>query len=160
MVNKLKEMRTENNLTQKQVSELVKMPLRTYIRYENEDKYIGSLKYEKLLDILEEKFQITEEKGILNIDNIKSIVTSVLSKYGDEVSFCYLFGSYAKGKQTEISDIDLCISGNVTGLAVFGLVEKLRVGLKKKIDLLRLSEIHNNEELLKEIMRDGIKIYG
>ena len=158
MVNKLKEMRTENNLTQKQVSELVKMPLRTYIRYENEDKYIGSLKYEKLLDILEEKFQITEEKGIQSIETIIEVVNDIFKEY--DIDFCYLFGSYAKGKQTEISDIDLCISGNVTGLAVFGLVEKLRVGLKKKIDLLRLSEIHNNEELLKEIMRDGIKIYG
>ena len=158
MVNKLKEMRTENNLTQKQVSELVKMPLRTYIRYENEDKYIGSLKYEKLLDILEEKFQITEEKGIQRIETIIEVVNDIFKEY--DIDFCYLFGSYAKGKQTEISDIDLCISGNVTGLAVFGLVEKLRVGLKKKVDLLRLSEIHNNEELLKEIMRDGIKIYG
>lgn len=158
MVNKLKEMRTENNLTQKQVSELVKMPLRTYIRYENEDKYIGSLKYEKLLDILEEKFQITEEKGIQKIETIIEVVNDIFKEY--DIDFCYLFGSYAKGKQTEISDIDLCISGNVTGLAIFGLVEKLRVGLKKKIDLLRLSEIHNNEELLKEIMRDGIKIYG
>ena len=158
MVKKLKEMRTENNLTQKQVSELVKMPLRTYIRYENEDKYIGSLKYEKLLDILEEKFQITEEKGIQRIETIIEVVNDIFKEY--DIDFCYLFGSYAKGKQTEISDIDLCISGNVTGLAIFGLVEKLRVGLKKKIDLLRLSEIHNNEELLKEIMRDGIKIYG
>ena len=151
-------MRTENNLTQKQVSELVKMPLRTYIRYENEDKYIGSLKYEKLLDILEEKFQITEEKGIQRIETIIEVVNDIFKEY--DIDFCYLFGSYAKGKQTEISDIDLCISGNITGLAIFGLVEKLRVGLKKKIDLLRLSEIHNNEELLKEIMRDGIKIYG
>ena len=158
MVNKLKEMRTENNLTQKQVSELVKMPLRTYIRYENEDKYIGSLKYEKLLDILEEKFQITEEKGIQRIETIIEVVNDIFKEY--DIDFCYLFGSYAKGKQTEISDIDLCISGNVTGLAVFGLVEKLRLGLKKKVDLLRLSEIHNNENLLKEIMKDGIKIYG
>jgi predicted nucleotidyltransferase len=134
------------------------MPLRTYIRYENEDKYIGSLKYEKLLDILEEKFQITEEKGIQKIETIIEVVNDIFKEY--DIDFCYLFGSYAKGKQTEISDIDLCISGNVTGLAIFGLVEKLRVGLKKKIDLLRLSEIHNNEELLKEIMRDGIKIYG
>ena len=148
----------ENNITQKQASELVKMPLRTYIRYENEDKYIGSLKYEKLLDMLEEKFQITEEKGIQRIETIIEVVNDIFKEY--DIDFCYLFGSYAKGKQTEISDIDLCISGNVTGLAIFGLVEKLRLGLKKKIDLLRLSEIHNNEELLKEIMRDGIKIYG
>ena len=98
MVNKLKEMRTENNLTQKQVSELVKMPLRTYIRYENEDKYIGSLKYEKLLDILEEKFQITEEKCIQRIETIIEVVNDIFKEY--DIDFCYLFGSYAKGFET------------------------------------------------------------
>ena len=43
-------MRIDNNLTQKQVSEIVKMPLRTYIRYENDEKYVGTLKYEKMID--------------------------------------------------------------------------------------------------------------
>lgn len=157
-MNKLKKMRMENKITQKQASELVNVPLRTYARYENDDKYIGSLKYEKMVDILADTFEITEDKGIQKIDTIINIVNEVFKEYN--VDFCYLFGSYAKGKQTETSDIDLCISGEITGLAVFGLVEKLRLGLKKKVDLLRLSEIHNNENLLKEIMKDGIKIYG
>lgn len=151
-------MRIDNNLTQKHVSEIVKMPLRTYIRYENDEKYVGTLKYEKMIDILNNEFLITEEKGIQKIETIIEVTNNIFKEY--EIDFCYLFGSYAKGKQTEASDIDLCISGKITGLAVFGLVEKLRVGLKKKVDLLRLSEIHNNENLLKEIMRDGIKIYG
>ena len=84
----------------------------------------------------------------------------MLSAYKEEVVFCYLFGSYAKGYATDTSDIDLCVSTSLTGLAFVGLIEELRKVLNKKIDLLRLSDLTNNEVLIQEIMKDGIKIYG
>jgi predicted nucleotidyltransferase len=101
---------------------------------------------------------IDEENGILSIDDIKSITANVLNKYN--VNFCYLFGSYAKNKATETSDIDLLIDIDITGLDFFGLVEELRIELCKKIDLLKINQLLNNEELLKEILKSGIKIYG
>lgn len=82
----------------------------------------------------------------------------VFSSY--EVNFCYLFGSYAKGKANETSDIDLLISSNVTGVKFFGLIEELREQLKKKVDLLDILQLNNNQTLLQEILKDGIKIYG
>lgn len=101
---------------------------------------------------------IDEEHGIITIKQIKDVCSRVLKNY--EVDFCYLFGSYAKGKAKETSDVDLLISVNVTGIKFFGLVEELRESLKKKVDLLDLNQLNNNEALVKEILKDGIKIYG
>ena len=39
------------------------------------------------------------------INNIKSYLDS----YGDKIPFAFLFGSWAKGKQTPLSDIDIAI---------------------------------------------------
>ncbi len=48
------------------------------------------------------------------------------------INFCYLFGSYAKGKETPASDIDLLISANVKVLKFYVLVEELRLTFRKK----------------------------
>ena len=42
----------------------------------------------------------------------------------------------------------------------YELVEVLRESLKKKVDLLDETQLDNNSVLVKEILRDGIKIYG
>ena len=77
-----------------------------------------------------------------------------------DIEYCYLFGSYAKGNASNISDVDLFVSTSVTGLRYFGLVEQLRERLKKKVDLLNFNQIKDNTEVLNEILKDGIKIYG
>ncbi len=76
------------------------------------------------------------------------------------MDYCYLFGSYAKGKATENSDVDLLISTSISGLAFYGLIEDLREALKKKVELLRKEELANNSQLIDEILKDGIKVYG
>ncbi len=84
--------------------------------------------------------------------------SKVFERY--EVSFCYLFGSYAKGKATSVSDVDLLISTNVKGLKFYGLVEEIRTALHKKVDVLDVNQLKDNIELTEEILKDGIKIYG
>ena len=91
---------------------------------------------------------------------IKEITSKVFSNYKDEISFCYLFGSYANGYANETSDVDLCISTSLSGLAFVGLIEELRENLKKKVDLLDVAQLNNNPKLMQEILRDGVKIYG
>ena len=113
-----------------------------------------------MLEMLKQKYDITEDKGVLTIKQIQVVINDVFKDYDDKIDFCYLFGSYAKGYATETSDIDLCISTSTSGLTFVGLVEKLRSALCKKVDLIRLSDLSNNEELLKEIMKDGVRIYG
>ena len=92
------------------------------------------------------------------MEQIKEVCVDVFSDY--EVEFCYLFGSYAKSKANETSDVDLLIQTNVAGIKFFGLVEELREKLKKKVDLIDTRQLNNNQVLLHEILKDGIKIYG
>lgn len=157
MYTDLKQVREELKMTQNEASEFLGVSRRSYQSYENEEKYKQTIKYnymlEKLLNLLED-----ENKGILSVDEIKNKCESVFSKY--DVTYCYLFGSYAKGKAGEDSDIDLLISTSLTGLKFFGLVEELRENLHKKVDVLDLNQLKDNMDLLNEILKDGIKIYG
>lgn len=156
----LKEFRKKIGITLKEAAGVCNVPLRTYTRYENDNNYGNDLKRNQMLLSLKERYEITEEKGLLTIEVIKEEVSKVFSKYDDKIIFCYLFGSYAKGYAKEDSDVDLCISTKLSGLSFVGLIEELRCALNKKVDLLRLSDLKDNEELLNEIMKEGIKIYG
>ena len=156
----LKEFRENIGISSLEASNACGMPLRTYQRYEQNESYGNKLKRKAIFDILNDKYEITEEKGILKLENIQNIVNEILDKYKDDVMFCYLFGSYAKGYANEKSDIDLCIATSLTGLKFVGLSGELREALNKNIDLLRLSDIQSNLDLLNEVMKDGIKIYG
>lgn len=154
----LKEIRKLNNLTQEKFANYLGLPLRTYKRYESNEEEIPSIKYEYIKGKIDKLSFIDEEHGILSIDTIKETCSRVFSKY--QVEYCYLFGSYAKGKATPLSDVDLFVSTKETGLNYFGLIEELRVELKKKVDLLNQDQIRNNFELTNEILLDGVKIYG
>ena len=157
-MNDLKSIRTAKHLTQKEAASLIGVSLRSYISYESDPEKEESLKYRFLLQELERINPIDEEHGVLPITDIKKIVSSILSEY--DVEYCYLFGSYAKGKATGTSDVDLLISTKITDLKFYGLVEQLREGLHKKIDLLDVRQLTTNSELLNEVLRDGVKIYG
>ena len=154
----LKELRIEKGLTQSQCANFLGIPLRTYTRYENDENKKNYIKYQYMMDKLSEYGFIDEEHGVLTLDQIKNTCINVFKNY--EVDFCYLFGSYSKCKANEKSDVDLLISTNLTGIKFFGLVEELRENLKKKVDLVDIHQLNNNEALIKEILKDGIKIYG
>ena len=154
----LKSRRIEKNLTQQEASRLIGVSLRSYISYENDETKEGTPKYRFLLFELEKINPLDEEHGLLNLETIKTACSQVFAEY--PVEFCYLFGSYAKGKASESSDVDLLISTDVTGLRFFGLAEKLRETLHKKVDLLEVKQLINNEELLREILKEGVRIYG
>ena len=153
------EIRKEYGLSQQTAANIAQIPLRSYIRYETNNEYGSVLKRKAIIEAINNKCEITEEKGVLSLHQIIKGVENVISKdYKKSVSFCYLFGSYTKGYATEKSDVDLCISTKLTGFDYVGLAEDLRLELHKKIDLIRLSSASN--DLIAEIMKDGIKIYG
>ncbi len=154
----LRELRKNKGITQKEAANFVEVPLRTYTNYENDPSKQTSIKYKYMMDKLYTYGYVDEENGILTLNEIRENCNSVLSQY--PVEYCYLFGSYAKGKATPSSDVDLLISTTVTGLQFFGLMEELREKLKKKVDVLDQKQIANNFELTNEILKDGIKIYG
>ena len=153
----LKELRLSKNLTQKEASAILGVSLRSYKEYENSEKKVGTLKYKSIINELEKYIIIDEEHGILTLDEIKEGCKNVFEEY--DVKRCFLFGSYAKGKATPKSDVDLLISTDITGLKFYGLVERLREQLCKKIDLLDTRQLVENKDLIEEILKDGIKIY-
>lgn len=101
--------------------------------------------------------QLDETHGILSVDDIRNVCGRVFLKY--DIEYCYLFGSHAKGKAVETSDVNLLVSGSVTGLKFYELAEKLREELHKQVDLLDRKQLVNNEALLDEVLKDGVKIY-
>ncbi len=157
-MSELKKLRVSKNLTQQQVADMFGVSLRSYKSYENDESKKDTIKYNYFVEQLNLVNPVDEEHGILEIQNIIDECGSVFENY--DVEFCYLFGSYAKGRATETSDVDLLICTDERGLKFFGLVEDLRNALNKKIDALDIKQLNNNPELLREILRDGIKIYG
>ena len=145
-------------MTQQEVADFVGISLRSYKSYENDVEKQGTIKYNYIVEQLSKINYIDEETGILEPKDIKRKCAKVFENH--EVNFCYLFGSYAKGKATPVSDVDLLISANVKGLKFYGLVEEIRTALHKKVDVLDMNQLKDNIELTEEILKDGIKIYG
>ena len=154
----LKELRKKKKLTQAACAKYLGIPLRTYQNYETDVSKIGSIKYNFMVQKLEEYGFVDETHGILTVDEIKNICSPIFENYN--IDYCYLFGSYAKGKATEVSDVDLLISTSITGMQFYDLVENIREALHKKVDVLNREQLNANPELIDEILKDGIKIYG
>ena len=154
----LKSLRLKSKMTQKEAARRIGVSLRSYVSYENETSLAGTPKYRFLLAEMNEITRLDEEHGILTVDEIQEACGTVLKDY--PVQYCYLFGSYAKGKASASSDVDLLISSGTTGLRFFELTEKLREALHKKIDLLDTQQLSGNAELLNEVLKDGIKIFS
>jgi len=153
----IKTLRQQLGLTQSEASSIVDIPLRTYKEYENNPAKVGTIKYDYILRILQDKALVDEDHGILTFEKIQTICASIFKD--KDVDCCILFGSYARGKATEKSDIDLLISTNITGLKYYGLVEELREKLHKRIDALDIRQLEENMELLNNILKEGIRIY-
>lgn len=153
------ETRKEFGLSQQAAANIAHIPLRSYVRYEGDNEYGSVLKRKAIIEAIVNECEITEEKGTLSLNQIiKGVNNVITSKYQSSVSLCYLFGSYAKGYATEKSDVDLCVATTLTGLKYVGLIEALRQELHKNLDLINLKNADN--DLIYEIMKDGIKIYG
>ena len=157
----LLDLRIEYGLSQIEAARIAGVPVRTYRRYETDESYGSQVKRTAFMTVLNNYCEITEEKGTLTVEQIKNKVTALFdNEYENQIDFCYLFGSYAKGSPKGNSDIDLYISSKLQGLRFVGLTEKLRQLLHKNVDLIRSSELENNIELVNEILKSGIKIYG
>ena len=152
----LKELRKHKELNQKEAARIANVSLRTYIYYEKDRNKIGTNTYKYIFDSLNKYHYIDEETGILDIGRIIKIVVPILNKHN--ITYCYLFGSYAKGNPRENSDIDLLVDTDITGLDFFGLIEELRIALNKKVDLLRLKDIKPDNPISLDILKYGKRI--
>ena len=153
----LREIRQQAHLTQAQAAEKLGVSLRSYKSYETDYSKTDTLKYQYMTERLRRETLVDESHGLLSIKDIKAVCNEVFPQY--PVTWCYLFGSYAKGTATEQSDVDLAVSEGVEGLRFYGMVEALRNSLRKNVDVLTTEQLSGNPKLLNEIMQDGIKIY-
>ena len=153
----LKQLRLSKKLTQQEACDILGVSLRSYKEYENNEKKAGTFKYRSMISELEKYVVLDEEHGILTLDEIKDGCKAVLDEY--DVKYCVLFGSYAKGKATQTSDVDLLVSTDIVGLKFFGIAERLREKLHKKVDLLDLRQLADNQALIDEILKDGVRVY-
>ena len=155
----LKELRAEYGVSQQRAASAAGMPLRTYIRYEMNENYGDPLKRRMMMELIKEKCQINETQGVLPVKTIIEKTASIINAhFTKSVEFCYLFGSYAKGYALPVSDINLLISTSLADDEIKDLEKRLYDSLHKNISLMSIEEASGKVELLKEVLKIGIRI--
>lgn len=148
----LRRLREELHLTLEDAAKICGVSRDTYEYYEDHE-YVDE-KYEKIFDMLK-----ASDKKILNVRQIKKVTKPIFMKHS-AVSAAYLFGSYSRGEATTESDVDLVIVlKEAMGLEFAGLACELEDVLGKDVDLVTPYQLTDNEEFLKRVLNDAIKIY-
>ena len=95
---------------------------------------------------------------VYTLDEIKSIATPIAQGYG--IAALYLFGSYARGEATAVSDLDFRIDRGqvIDPLALGGLYSDLEDGFQKKLDVLTTQML--SAKFLDLIRPEEVLIYG
>ncbi len=76
----------------------------------------------------------------------------------NDISYCALFGSFARGEADETSDIDLLVRfSKPIGWKFYGIAEDLEDALGKKVDL--ATERMLNKYIRESVLRDLKVIY-
>lgn len=95
---------------------------------------------------------------IYDIIEIKNRLFPVFQAGG--VKSAFLFGSYATGKATAQSDVDILVDSGLRGLDFVGLIEYVHEALGKNVDLIDVYYMEKNSRIEQEIHQNGICIYG
>lgn len=87
---------------------------------------------------------------------LRKYMTENAHKYG--ILRMGIFGSVARGEQTEYSDVDVCIEGHLHGFfALAGIKQELEELLGCKVDIVRLRD--KMDVFLRErIQKEGIYV--
>ena len=94
------------------------------------------------------------------IDNVKQYIMIILKDFG--VKKAYLFGSFAKGKEKEESDIDVALV--LDNMPDFFYTQKQLMKLRRKIDLriephpIKEQDFNSLNPFAYEIEKTGIEI--
>ena len=158
-MNELRNKRKDLEITQLQAANACGVSLRTYQTYEETDNLNAT--YDELLRKLNEMGILDGNNHIASVRGIKNACRQLFPKEYPEIKCAYLYGSYARGEATGKSDIDiLVVLDKPMGLKYFAIAEDLKNILHKEIDLQSYEQLVNNAPMLKDILVEGIKIYG
>ena len=158
-MNNLRKKRKQLDITQLQAANACGVSLRTYQTYEETE--INNKTYEELINKLDEMGILDGINHIASIRHIKQVCRELLPQKYPEVKCAFLYGSYARGEATGKSDIDiLVVLEKPMGLRFYGIAADLSKELHKEIDLQSYEQLVNNAPMIKDILVEGIKIYG
>ncbi len=89
---------------------------------------------------------------------VQDAIKALLRRYGAESAV--LFGSYARGEQTDTSDIDVIVFGgrNFKKSNIFAFAEELRQMTGKDVDAFEICEVDPQTPFYQSVMEEGIKI--
>ena len=112
-----------------------------------------------VVELIKEKCQINETQGVIPVKTIIEKTASIINEYFPKsVESCYLFGSYAKGYALPVSDINILLSSSLLDEEMKELERKLNEALHKNISLMSIEEAAGKVDLLKEVLKIGIRI--
>jgi predicted nucleotidyltransferase len=157
----LKEERQKYGITQKEFSEITKIPLRTIENWESNKRNPPTWIKEIIISYLEHLPRnqfgfITENFGKYTIEDIKHIITNI-SKKDANIHKVILFGSYASGNESYLSDIDLIIDTDLKGLDFFELKYKIQSAFVKPVDIIRYDAL--NDQSMIQMLDQASTIY-
>ena len=158
-MNELRTRRKNLAITQLQAANACGVSLRTYQTYEETDSTNDTFK--ELVRKLEEMGILDGSNAIASVRGIKNVCREVFKKQYPEIKCAYLYGSYARGEATGKSDIDiLIVLDKPMGLKFYGIADVLEERLHKKIDVQSYEQLLDNAAMLKDVLVEGIKVYG
>ena len=158
-MNELRRKRKDLEITQLQAANACGVSLRTYQTYEETNNTNAT--YDELLKKLDEMGVLDGSNYIASVRGIKLACRQLFPQKYPEIKCAYLYGSYARGEATGKSDIDILVVLNEPmGLRYFGIASSLSEILHKEVDLQSYEQLVNNAPMIKDILVEGIKIYG
>ena len=158
-MNEIRRKRKSLEITQLQAANACGVSLRTYQTYEETGTINAT--YKEILQKLDEMGILDGSNFIASVRGIKLACRQLFPKEYPEIKCAYLYGSYARGEATGKSDIDiLVVIDKPMGLKYFGIAEDLKEMLHKEVDIQSYEQLVNNAPMLKDILVEGIKIYG
>lgn len=95
---------------------------------------------------------------MLTRTDIENSIKELLARYNAE--YALLFGSYARGEETDESDIDVLIFGgeNFKKSNIFAFAEELRNITGKNVDAFEICEVDRSTPFYDNVIKEGIKI--
>lgn len=95
--------------------------------------------------------------AVATVYSVREQLMPVFKQY--DVHRAVLFGSVAKGTNTEKSDIDILVDSRLKGLHFVGLLEDLQQAAGMQIDLIDVAHIEKGSPVETEIAQTGVVIY-